>query len=167
MRITAVNGYSNQQKMNLQKSNPSFGIKLAIDPNMKYFVQKEALNLASKEGKDAHYYLKDFLGMFIRGMQKFAGFLQDLEPKDMELQMGLTNTAMMYTRYPGLDGNLYSQLTTEKPAYVGFMNPLLPEGNLIAKPVDFPFTEVKAMENMEDVVNLVALYKGLVQHKSN
>ena len=160
MKVNAVSFYNNQQK-----TNPNFGIKLNIDPNMQYFVQKEALNLASKEGKDAHHYLKGFLGMFIKGMREFAGVLNNLEPKEMNLLMGLTNKGMEYISSPRLDGNLFSQQTAEKPVYLGFMNPMDPQGNLLAKPVDFPYTGAKAMENMEDIVNLVSVYKDMVKYK--
>lgn len=161
MKINAVNIYSGQQKTNQRKSNPNFGIKLSVDKSLQFFAQKEAINLAASEKKFAHYYVKNFLGSFITGVQGLASILDSLEPKDMELKMGLTDYGMAYVNSPRIDGNLYRQLTDEKPVYLGFMNPKNPKTNLIAKPIDFPLTEAKAIENIEDVINLVSVYKEL------
>lgn len=161
MRISPINMYNNQQKINQKKTNPNFGIKLNVDSSLQFFAQKEAINLAASEKKFAHYYVRGFLGSFLRGIHGLADILDTLEPKEMELKMGLTNSGMAYVNSPRIDGNLYRQLTDEKPVYLGFMNPKDPKSNLLAKPIDFPFTEVNAMENLEDIFNLVSVYKEL------
>lgn len=161
MKIGAINTYNNQSKANTNKSNPHFGIKLAVDKGLDFFIQKEAINIAVKEGKPTSQYVNSFYSMYSKGIQNFAQILENLKPANMLLIMGLSNSAINYVNKP-IDGNSYIQQAKEKPVLLGFMNPASPEPNFIGKPIDFPYTGVKAMENLDDVINLAKVYEEIV-----
>lgn len=172
MKVDSIRAYdySNNQKKQVAKQNPNFGVRLIASHSLKDLVIKDSLNYAISENKklpllkqkDPTGFANLLLNHFIYNIDRLADCIKDIEPKDLDVKMNVNPEAMEYIKKPALTGKIFAETSKEKPVCLGFKYPFGKPNEYIAIDIDLPLTWDDMYKQKFTVMKLADAYKDII-----